>query len=116
MILAIGLFLSAAGLVLLLDVGRAGAWVIRHLTSRKLGDLAPGYAASRSGFRVYATLIMALGVAVSGLGLTAVAPAIGAAAVILGTVTFVIASVVAVAGEVRTYRALQRRWRPNSGK
>jgi hypothetical protein len=109
MILAIGLFLSVVGLVLLLDLGRSGAWVIRHLTSRNLGELAPGYAASRSGFRVYATLILAMGVAVSGLGLNASAPLTSAAAMIAGAVAFVIASIIAIAGEVRTYRALPRR-------
>lgn len=109
MILAIGFLLSAAGLALLLDLGRSGTWVIRHLTSRKLGELARGYAASPAGFRVYSTLVLAIGIAVVGLGLSADTPVLGAAAMAIGVATFVIASVIAIAGEVRTYRALPRR-------
>ena len=103
---ALGLLLVAVGAVLVVNIGGAADAVIRQVTSRNLGELAPGYAATRGGFRVYATLILALGVAVTGLGISPGAPLVGAVAMVLGVVVFAIASVVAIRGEVRTYRAL----------
>ena len=111
LIIALGLVLVAVGVVLLVNLGGSADMVIRRLTSRNLGELAPGYAASRGGFRVYATLILALGVAVAGLGVSTGAALWGAVAVVLGVLVFAIASVVAIRGEVRTYRALPDRRR-----
>ena len=106
MVTAIAAVLVIGGLVLLLDIGGAARFVIRHLTSKNLGTLAPGYAASRNGFRVYAILILSLGVAAGGLEMAWQVAVAGAA-------IFVIASVVAIVGEVQTYRALPR---PESGR
>jgi hypothetical protein len=111
LIVALGLVLVAVGAVLLVNLGGSADAVIRRVTSRNLGELAPGYAARRGGFRVYATLILALGVAVAGLGISAGAPLPGAVAMVLGVLLFAIASVLAIRGEVRTYRALPGRRR-----
>jgi hypothetical protein len=67
--LVIGILLCLAGIALLFNVGGAGDFVIHRVTSRSLGELAPGYAASPGGFRVYAVLVLAIGVAVTGLGI-----------------------------------------------
>ena len=112
MVIAIGLPLVIAGAVLLLNLGGAADAVIARVTSRNLGELAPGYAAGRGGFRVYATLVLALGVAVCGLGISPGTPLGGAIAMAVGILAFIVASVVAIAGEVRTYRALPRPRRP----
>jgi hypothetical protein len=110
-VIAIGLLLVVAGVALLLNLGGLGEMVIRRVTSRNLGDLAPGYAASKGGFRVYATLILAIGVTVSGLGLSPSAAIAGVVAIGVGALVFVTASVIAILGEVRTYRALPDRER-----
>jgi hypothetical protein len=107
-LLIVGVLLSLAGIALLLNVGGAGDFVIRRVTSRSLGELAPGYAASPGGFKVYATLVLAVGVAVTGLELVDRSALIGIGLLLLGIAVFVIASAVAIAGEVKTYRALKR--------
>jgi hypothetical protein len=107
-VLAIGVLLCLAGITLLLNVGGAADAVIRKVTSRSLGELAPGFAASRRGFRIYAVLVLAIGVAVTGLGVVGQSVAIGLALVAVGVIAFVAASVLAIVGEVRTYRALKR--------
>jgi hypothetical protein len=106
--LVIGVLLCLAGIALLFNVGGAGDLVIHRVTSRSLGELAPGFAASRGGFRVYAVLILAIGVAVCGLGIAEGSVALGAALVVLGIAAFAVASVIAIVGEVRTYRGLKR--------
>jgi hypothetical protein len=108
MALFIGALLVLAGIALLFNVGGAGDLVIRRVTSRSLGELAPGYAASPGGFKVYAALILALGVAVAGLGVADLSAVLGIGLLALGIAAFVVASVIAIAGEVRTYRALKR--------
>jgi hypothetical protein len=108
MALFIGVLLCLVGIALLFNVGGAGALVVRRVTSRSLGELAPGYAASPGGFKVYATLILAIGVAVLGLGIADWSPIIGAVLFVIGVGVFAVASVIAIAGEVRTYRALKR--------
>jgi hypothetical protein len=107
-VLVIGVLLSVAGLTLLLNLGGAADAVIRRVTSRSLGELAPGFAASRGGFRIYAALVLAIGLAVTGLGIVAQSVVFGVALMAVGLVAFVGASVVAIVGEVRTYRALKR--------
>jgi hypothetical protein len=106
--LVIGVLLLVVGVALLFNVGGAADLVIRRVTSQSLGELAPGYAASRGGFKVYAVLILAIGVAVTGLGIADRSPALGAGLVVLGLALFVVTSVLAIVGEVRTYRALKR--------
>jgi hypothetical protein len=108
LVLAIGLLLSAAGIILLFNLAGAAEVVMQRVTRRSLGELAPGYAASRGGFRVYATLVLSIGVAVAGLGITEQSPGIGVGLLVLGLMVFVVASVIAIVGEVRTYRALKR--------
>ncbi|HEX7263190.1 MAG TPA: hypothetical protein VF383_03325 [Candidatus Dormibacteraeota bacterium] len=108
MLVVLGLLLSAAGLVLLLNVGGAADAVIRRVTSRKLGDLAPGFAASRGGFNVYATLVLAVGLFTLGLGVIGLDIPIGTSLIVLGGISFAGASVIAIAGEIETYRALKR--------
>ncbi|MBJ7603039.1 MAG: hypothetical protein JF888_07600 [Candidatus Dormibacteraeota bacterium] len=61
-LLLIGVAVALVGVALLLNLASSGSFVIRHLTSRSLGELAPGYAASSTGFRVYATLVLAIGI------------------------------------------------------
>jgi hypothetical protein len=106
--LAIGVLLSLIGIALLFNVGGAGDFVIRRVTSRSLGELAPGYAASPGGFKVYAVLVVAVGVAVTGLEIADRSAFVGLGLLVLGLAAFVVASAIAIVGEVRTYRALKR--------
>ena len=108
MAIAIGVLLCVAGITLLFNVGGAGDAVIRRVTSRPLGELAPGYAASPGGFKVYAVLVLAIGVAVSGLGVTDRSAVLGVGLFLVGVAVFVAGSVMAIVGEVSTYRALKR--------
>lgn len=101
---ALGVLIAAAGVALLLDLGGSGRLVIRRLTSRSLGTLAPGYAATRSGFRVYAILLVTIGAGLVGVALAAVSAIAGAIVWAIGFAAFLVASAVIVAGEVRTYR------------
>ena len=103
-VLAIGILLAVAGLVLLINLFGAGDYVIRAVTSKYLGSLPPGFAASKRGFRVYATLLIAIGIVCIGLGVAGNLPPIGAGLIVVGAVTFGIASVVAISGEVETAR------------
>jgi hypothetical protein len=103
-----GVLLCIVGIALLFNVGGAGDLVIRRVTSRSLGELAPGYAASPGGFKVYSVLVLAIGVAVAGLGIADWSAVLGAGLLVIGVGVFVVASVIAIAGEVRTYRALKR--------
>jgi hypothetical protein len=106
MVTALGLLILVAGGILYTNV--AANFLIRHVTSRSLGTLAPGYAASRAGIRTYSNLIASFGILVIGLGATDWAGTVGAFAAVVGFVMFVSFSAVAIAGEVRTYRALKR--------
>src|SRR5205823_10118371 len=69
-VLAIGGLVTVAGVVLLLNLFGAGDYVMRRLTSKYLRELPPGLAASRRGLRIYATLVIAIGVLSLGPGLT----------------------------------------------
>jgi hypothetical protein len=106
MITALGLLIFLAGGALYTK--RVGDFLIRHLTSRSLGTLAPGYAASRAGMRAYSNLVASFGILVIGLGATEWADRIGAFVAVVGFVMFVAFSAVVIAGEVRTYRDLKR--------
>jgi hypothetical protein len=108
MAIAIGVLLCVAGITLLFNVGGAGDAVIRRVTSRSLGELAPGFAASLSGFRVYAGLILSIGVAVAGLGVADRSAVLGVGLFLVGVAVFAAGSLIAIVGEVRTYRALKR--------
>jgi len=106
MVTALGLLILIAGGILYTHM--ASDFVIKNLTSRSLGSLAPGYAASPSGFRVYANVVASFGIVVIGLGATEWAGSVGAFVAVVGVVFFVAYSAVAIVGEVRTYRALKR--------
>jgi hypothetical protein len=108
MVLAIGIVLSAAGLGLIFNLGGAADVVMRRVTSQSLGQLAPGFAATRRGFNAYAALVLAIGVFALGLGVAGSFVAVGTSLMVLGGITFAGASVIAIAGEVTTYRALKR--------
>ena len=108
LVLVIGVLLFLAGFVLLFNLFGAADLVMRRVTSQPLGELAPGFAASRRGFRVYAVLVLAIGLLCLGLAATAWFIPLGAALLVLGALAFGIASVIAIAGEVETYRALKR--------
>ena len=107
-VLVIGVLLCVVGLVLLLNMFGAGDLVIRRVTSRFLGELAPGFAASRRGFRTYAALVIAVGVVCVGLAMTAQFVQLGAPLLAVGALLFGIGSVIAITGEIETYRALKR--------
>jgi hypothetical protein len=107
-VLVIGVLLCLAGFILLVNLFAAGDLVMRRVTSQPLGELAPGFAASRRGFRIYAVLVLAIGILCLGLAATAWLVPLGAGLLVLGALTFGIASVIAIAGEVETYRALKR--------
>jgi hypothetical protein len=107
-VLAIGILLCVAGVVLLVDLLGAAGFVMRRVTTQPLGELAPGFAAGRKGFRVYATLVLAIGITCLGLAWSSVVAAPGVGLMMLGAVGFVVASAVAILGEVRTYRNLKR--------
>jgi hypothetical protein len=80
--------------------------VISRVTSRSLGTLAPGYAATRRGFGVYAALIAMVGSAVVGLGLLTWT-VYGIWLFVVAVALFVVLSIFAIVGEVRTFRALK---------
>ena len=103
-LLVLGALLVIAGVVLLVDLLGAGSYVIRTVTSKYLGSLPPGYAASKNGFRIYALLLLAVGVVCVGFGLTGRLLPIGAALIVIGAVTFGIAAVIAITGEYETSR------------
>jgi hypothetical protein len=108
MVLALGIVLCAIGVVLLVNAGGAADQVIKRVTSQSLGDLAPGFAATRRGFNIYATLVLAIGIFALGLAATGWFVPVGTSLMVLGGITFAGASVIAIAGEVETYRAVKR--------
>ena len=108
LVLAIGVALTIAGVVLLTNLLGAGDYVIRRVTAQYLGSLPPGFAASRRGFRTYSVLVIAVGLVCAGVGLIERTIPIATVLIVLGAAGFGIASVIAITGEVETYRALKR--------
>jgi hypothetical protein len=108
MVLTLGVLICAVGAVLLLNLFGAADVVIQRVTSRSLGELAPGFAATPRGFRVYAALVLTVGIVCVGLGVIGRSIPLAAGLIVLGAMAFGIASVIAIAGEVETYRALKR--------
>jgi hypothetical protein len=102
--LIIGGLIVLIGVVLVLNLLGAGAFVMRSVTSRYLGSLPPGYAASRAGFRVYALLVIAIGLLFAGFGAAETSVAIGIIVFAIGVVGFVVLSVLAIRGEMETIR------------
>jgi hypothetical protein len=107
-VLGLGLVLCIAGVVLMFNFFGAAELIKRRVSSQPLGGLAPGFAASDRGFRAYAALVLAVGILAAGVGTTSIYIPAGALLIVLGAVIFGIASVVAITGEVETYRALKR--------
>ncbi len=77
-------------------------FVIRNVTSRPLGSLAAGYAATPTGYTSYTFLVGDIGLVL--VALYFAVPWL----ILLAVALFVIGSVVVIAGEVVTYRALKR--------
>ncbi|TMD97092.1 MAG: hypothetical protein E6I72_07600 [Chloroflexi bacterium] len=103
-VLVIGVVLAVAGVVLLVNLFGAGDHVIRRVTSKYLGSLPPGFAASRRGFRIYALLVFAVGILCLGLAATSWFLPAAAGLLVVGALIFGIGSVLAIAGEVETAR------------
>ena len=93
-----GFALVISSIALMLGKGS----VIRNVTSKPLGSLPPGYAATPRGYVGYTFLVF-------DLGLILLAINFGNPWLILGAVAlFAIASITVIVGEVATYRALKR--------
>src|SRR3984893_17739132 len=98
MVLVVGVLVTAIGIVLLSRVGGAADLVLKRVPSQPLGVLPPGFAASRRGFNIYATLVLAIGVFALGLAVAGWYVPIGPSLLVLGGFTFRGASVLAIAG------------------
>jgi len=103
-VLVTGILISVAGVVLLVNLGGAADYVMRHLTSRSLGTLPPGFAASKQGFQVYAVIVLGIGLVFLGLGVAASAVTAGVVLLGVGLAGFAIMSLLAIRGEVATSR------------
>jgi len=95
-VLGIALVFAAAGLWAARD------FVTRHVTSKSLGDLAPGYAATKQGYNTYAGLVCDIGLILLALHFGNVW------VLLLAIAVFLIGSAAVIIGEVVTYRALKR--------
>jgi len=104
-LLVVGLLIMLAGTAM--DAPPVQRFLTRNVTSRPLGTLAPGYAATVAGYRVYSGLVRAFGLAVFGLWAASLFP-FGVIFVILGIALFAYNTFRAIRGEVRTYRELKR--------
>ncbi|HEV2414855.1 MAG TPA: hypothetical protein VGX27_08595 [Candidatus Dormibacteraeota bacterium] len=103
-VLVLGALIVIVGVVLLVNLLGAGDFVMRTVTSKYLGSLPPGYAASKAGFRIYSLLVVAIGVVFAGVGLAGSLVAVGVALIAIGAVVFVVTSVIAIRGEGETMR------------
>ncbi|HEY6876012.1 MAG TPA: hypothetical protein VI384_06610 [Candidatus Dormibacteraeota bacterium] len=77
-------------------------YVTRHVTSKSLGSLAPGFAATRSGYFIYTGLVTDIGLILIALHFS------NAWLLLAAIVLFVVESIAAIAGEVVVYRGLKR--------
>jgi hypothetical protein len=97
--------LTVIGIVLIFASGAlliAQDAVTRRVTSRSLGSLAPGYAATKLGYRLYVSLV-------TDVGLIALAIGLNIAWLIIASIAlFVIETVAVAVGEVVVYRKLKR--------
>ena len=96
LILGVALVLASAALYAARD------FVIRHVTSKSLATLAPGYAATRHGYNAYAGLVCDIGLILIALHFAALW------FLLLTFLGFIVGSVLVIVGEVVTYRALKR--------
>jgi len=104
LILVIGALLVVAGVVLVLNLFGAGDFVMRHVTSKYLGSLPPGFANSKRGFRVYSILIISIGIAFLGIWVAATTVAFGLVLLAAGVIGFVVTSVIGIRGEAEISR------------
>src|SRR5579864_1073371 len=107
-LLVIGGLFVVVGAVLISNVAGAADFAMTRITRRNLGSLAPGFAASKAGFRVYARLYWFVGVFFLGAGVAVRYALFGLGVMAAAFVAFVFLSVVAIRGEVSSYRALKR--------
>ena len=103
-VLVLGAVIVIVGVVLLVNLLGAGDYVMRTVTSKYLGSLPPGYAASKGGFRIYSLLVIAIGVVFAGVGLAGSLVTVGVALIAIGAAVFVVTSVIAIRGEGQTIR------------
>jgi hypothetical protein len=103
-VLVIGVLLTLAGVVLLLNLLGAGDFVMRHVTSKYLGSLPPGFANSKRGFRAYSILIISIGLVFLGIWVAASTVLFGLVVVVAGAAGFVVTSVIGIRGEAETTR------------
>ena len=101
-LLVVGVVFALAGAVLLLNVGGAADAVKRHVTSKNLGSLAPGYANSAAGFAVYARLLSSIGTIFVGIVIADRFALTGLAVLVVGALAFLTLSVIAIRGEIAT--------------
>ena len=97
--------LTVIGIVLILASGAlfiAQDTVMRGVTSRSLGSLAPGYAATKLGYRLYVGLVTAVGLIALAIGLNIVW------LIVVSIVIFVIETIAVAIGEVVVFRRLKR--------
>jgi len=107
-LLVIGGVFVVVGAAPISNVAGAADFAMKHVTRRNLGSLAPGFAASNAGFRVYARLVWFIGVFFLGAGVAVKSALLGLGVMGAAFVAFVFLSVIAIRGEVASYRALKR--------
>jgi len=100
--LVIGGLIAVLGAVLATNLLGAGDFVMRNVTRRYLGSLPPGFAGSNRGFRVYALLVIAIGLLFAGFGIAETSVITGVAVFAIGGVGFLVLSVLAIQGEIAT--------------
>ena len=107
-LLVVGAVFALVGALLLVNGGGAADFVKRNVTSRYVGSLAPGFANSDAGFAVYARLLSSIGAVFVGVAIAARFAVFGVAVIGVGLVAFAVLSVLAIRGEIATYRGLKR--------
>jgi hypothetical protein len=107
-LLVVGAMFALIGALLLVNGGGAADFVKRNVTSRYVGSLAPGFANSPAGFAVYARLLTAIGAVFVGIAIADRFVFVGLGVIAIAAVVFVVLSVIAIRGELSTYRALKR--------
>jgi len=107
-LLVVGAIFALVGALLLLNGGGAADFVKRNVTSRYVGSLAPGFANSDAGVAVYARLLTSIGAVFVGIAIADRFVLIGLGVIALGLIAFAALSVLAIRGELATYRALKR--------
>ena len=103
-VLGLGVVLVVAGQLLFIKRTE----LVARVTSRSLGSLAPGYAATPKGVTVYTYLVTSLGMVLVGIGAAQWSAVFGGFLAVCGILAFVVFSIVAIVGEVRVFRALKR--------